>query len=46
MAFWYDELYLEFMTQWNTESELSPEIKITPISIDIPIITWLGKTSR
>lgn len=46
MAFWYDELYLEFMTQRNTESELSPEIKITPISIDIPIITWVGKTSR
>ncbi len=46
MAFWYDELYLEFTSFINTESELTPEIKITPISVDIPIITWIGKTSR
>ena len=46
MAFWYDELYLEFSAFINTESESTPEIKITPISVDIPIITWVGKTSR
>jgi len=43
-AYWYDELYVQFSAQRDTTSKT--EIKITPISIDVPIFTNIGKTDR
>jgi energy-coupling factor transporter transmembrane protein EcfT len=43
---WYDEILLEFGTLRYMDWDVSPEIKITPISIDVPIFTNYGNTSR
>lgn len=43
---WYNEIVVEFGTLKDIDSDVIPEIKITPISIDVPIFTNKGKTSR
>ena len=43
---WYNEMLIEFSTLRYMDSDIIPEIKISPISIDIPIFTSNGKTSR